>query len=585
MLNTSHLIKMPPAGFKKALNEVRNIASQPATREESTLEGKVYPCAFDRNIRRLSRRQGAGDILTFVRDGGRPFSTIELQYVLALHNKPETFDEATLCHGSGFSDITQGIVTVGNGGLVGFVHPGLKTYLQHDRKIDGCILDLSDKNSVLAQICVSYLSSPRFTGGPCTSREELENRISESPFLDYAVKYWHMHYTEASKNEADVALRKSVVRFLSQEGSVSSARQCMAHSQSLSKLHELNSPQDLSRNGSPESLQWTYPDQTRLQTTGLHLAIHLRLDELAIILTTDLKPSVVNRADGNGATPLHLAVAFGANDVVRMIVLHGGNLNMRNTKGFSPWHIAAAKGDLPAVTTFLDQATERLDVNLTVLPKGFQQQTQPVIAPNNASTRSWMYNGRDIRTATALHLAARNGHVEVVQQIISDKRCNKLAEDCFGMSEFHKACKYGRLEVVKLLINIHQKYIHHSSCKDGRTGFHVACKYDAGYEVAKYLLEAYPDLCRMKDKSGNVALHHAAVGGNVKTVQMLLQQSDINVNESNHAGQTPLELAARHPSPAICTLYDHEGVRRWVEIEGTPIEDIVQRYRHKPTEV
>jgi ankyrin repeat protein len=232
---------------------------------------------------------------------------------------------------------------------------------------------------------------------------------------------------------------------------------------------------------------------------------------------------------------------------------------------------------LSVVRMFLKQPAEGLDMNQLVSPKEDQHQSQLVTTSNGSSAR----NEQTAYGATALHLAARNGHVEIVRRIISDARCKELIEDCSGMTEFHKACSYGQLEVVRLLIETSAKYVRHHSKQNGRIGFHLACKYEAGYEVAKFLLEAYPDLCRIPDNNGDVALHHAAIGSVVNTVQLLLQQPDININPRNKKGQTPLALAAEYDSAALCTLYDHEGVYRWISVMGRPVEEIVRQQRER----
>jgi ankyrin repeat protein len=578
ILNTSHVTTVQnKQGFTKALIEVRNITSQSTTQKESVLEKTIFSIAFDRNIRRLSKCQDAGDILALVRDSGRQFRAVELCHILALRNGAEICDSEALLTEFDISDITQCLVTVGSDSFVNLVHPGLRVYLQHYGKSSKCPLDLSDKNSMLAQICMSYLSSQQFSNGACTTREDLTARISKSPFLDYAAKYWHRHYAEANKSGTDMALRNAALQFLSQDGPVSSARQIMSLSQPLPKGHEQSQTQLCNGDKTPAAANDVSARQTHLNTTGLHLAIQLRLDELAIILATGKNSSTINRTDGDGETPLHLAVALEANVVAQNLVHNGGDINAQNLEGFSPWHIATANGNLSVVRMFLKQPAEGLDMNQLVSPKEDQHQSQLVTTSNGSSAR----DEQTAYGATALHLAARNGHVEIVRRIISDARCKELIEDCSGMTEFHKACSYGQLEVVRLLIETSAKYVRHHSKQNGRIGFHLACKYEAGYEVAKFLLEAYPDLCRIPDNNGDVALHHAAIGSVVNTVQLLLQQPDININPRNKKGQTPLALAAEYDSAALCTLYDHEGVYRWISVMGRPVEEIVRQQRER----
>jgi ankyrin repeat protein len=566
-------VKVPDRqSFTTALNEVRDITSKLTIRTENDLERTVFPRAFERNIRRLSQRKGAGDILAFVLDSSRQFREAELCYVLACYKNPRTLQADTHFGNVDLSEVTQGLLTVGDDGLISFVHPGLRTYLQRNRALPGFHLDLSDKNSTLAQICISYLSSGQFSDGPCASREDLTARISRSPFLDYAAKHWHRHYIEADKNGTDMTLRKSAKQFLSQPGSVSSAWQIMFLVRPLTKEHGQSQTEDSSSAATDE----LYAFQARFHATGLHLAVQLRLDDLAHVLATDSDPSIINRTDGSGQTPLHLAVALGADVIAENLLNHGGDANAKNLEGFSPWHIAAANGNLSMVRMFLKQPAERLHVNSQVAPNENQQQDR-----DGSSARG----DQTMHGATSLHLAALKGHAEIVQSIIRDGRCNRLIEDRSGMTEFHQACKHGQIDVVKLLIATSAKYVRQPSKKNGRIGLHLACKYASGYEVAKFLLEAYTDLCRIADSNGEVALHHAARGGVVRIVQLLLQQPDININARNKRDQTPLAIAAERENAALCTLYDHDGAHQWMHVNGIPVADIVRRQREKPTDI
>ena len=557
--------------FTEALNEVRNITSKPTVQTENDLERTVFPRAFHRNIRRLSQRKGAGDILAFVLDSSRQFREAELCYVLACCKNPRTLKAVTHFDSVNLSEITQGLLTVGDDGLISFVHPGLRTYLQRNRSLPG-FPSMSDKNSTLAHVCISYLSSKQFSDGPCASREDLMARISRSPFLDYAARHWHRHYLEADRSGTDMTLSKSAKQFLSQPGSVSSAWQILFLVRLLTKEHGQSQTEDSSSAATEE----LYAFQARFHATGLHLAVQLRLEDLAHVLATDLDPSIINRTDGNGQTPLHLAVALGAEVIAEDLLNHGGDANAKNLEGFSPWHIAAANGNLSMVRMFLKQPAERLHVNSQVSATDNQEQN-----PDGSSARVNL----TMHGATSLHLAALNGHAEIVKSIIGDGRCRKLIEDRSGMTEFHQACKLGQLDVVKLLIDTSAKYVRQPSKKNGSIGFHLACRYASGYEVAKFLLEAHPDLCRITDSFGEVALHHAARGGVVKIVQLLLQQPDININALNKRDQTPLAIAAERENAAVCTLYDHDGAQQWMFVNGTPVAGIVRRQREKPTDI
>ena len=116
-------------------------------------------------------------------------------------------------------------------------------------------------------------------------------------------------------------------------------------------------------------------------------------------------------------------------------------------------------------------------------------------------------NINDVRNSdgeTALHLAARNGHLHASQLLIYNN-ANVHEKDNSGQTPLHLSATFGRVDVLKVLIsnkaNVHEK-----------------------------------------DKSGQTPLHVAALYGNVKASQVLIG-NNANVHEKDKSGQTPLDVA------------------------------------------
>jgi ankyrin repeat protein len=74
--------------------------------------------------------------------------------------------------------------------------------------------------------------------------------------------------------------------------------------------------------------------------------------------------------------------------VVALLLQRGVNVNVRNSRGQTPLHIAAQNGQLDVVRLLL--ASQQIDVN-----------------------------ARDQQGSTPLHLASEKGHVEVVQLLVA----------------------------------------------------------------------------------------------------------------------------------------------------------------------
>ncbi|KAB8079278.1 ankyrin repeat-containing domain protein [Aspergillus leporis] len=84
----------------------------------------------------------------------------------------------------------------------------------------------------------------------------------------------------------------------------------------------------------------------------------------------------------------HNTVYTGPERVVALLLQRGVNVNVRNSRGQTPLHIAAQNGQLDVVRLLL--ASQQIDVN-----------------------------ARDQQGSTPLHLASEKGHVEVVQLLVA----------------------------------------------------------------------------------------------------------------------------------------------------------------------
>ena len=63
-----------------------------------------------------------------------------------------------------------------------------------------------------------------------------------------------------------------------------------------------------------------------------------------------------------------------------------------------------------------------------------------------------LVDDEDASKRTALHLAARNGHLEVVKYLLEKGGAEVNEEDNDGWTALHLAARYGHLEVVKYLL-------------------------------------------------------------------------------------------------------------------------------------
>lgn len=551
--------------FRSALAQVQSTMRHPDTSNGKDMEESFFHKAFERHIQRLLRTSSHGlpkdnhdakDIIAFVRDAARPLRVKELLYMLALRSSAKEIDEDDLRAREVIPTITEGLVDIGEGDLLDFVHPGLRHHLE----CDSSRRSFPDSNFSLAKLCFKYLNSPRFSTGACASKSDLKKRMDGAPFWVYAAENLHKHYKASANHPEATRLKESILKFLKRDGSIACALQ-LIHSIGkeatdpklaiqLATEDELKTPLVLA--GDLSITKWLEHRElawwNAQSSTGIHLAISLKLDIIAIELLKEQGSASLSQPIGLGETPLHLAVICSGYEMVDELILRGADLNASNTEGMSPWHIAAATGNLKAVTTMLAQAPGRLAVNARMRSNEPRWEAETRDASGLPQDQCSTWTNRTVSGYTALHYAARAGYIEVVSQILADGRSDWTIEDDDGMTAYHKACKHGRLQVVRLFEGAFHGCSQRRSLKDGRTGLHLACKYAAGIEVVKHLLGKSPGLCDVKDDNGELPLHHAATSRNIRAVSLLLQHAHAkraDVYTPNRKGQTPLDLAAR----------------------------------------
>merc|ERR1719367_187457 len=245
----------------------------------------------------------------------------------------------------------------------------------------------------------------------------------------------------------------------------------------------------------------------------------------------------------NGITPLHLAAYHGHLPIVQLLV---GLLENKNPKAgiywqeITPLHDAALGGHLD-VLQFLLQFNEQ-DTNpaesdgktclhlaaqnghLNIIKYYKEELNYENINPRRVSKdefNGWtslqvvMYifegekNPQNTNGVTPLHLAAENGHLEIVE-FLTARIEDKNPSDDNGMTPLHDGARFGHLPIVQHLV----RFLANKNPKAGRQ-------------------EITP-------------LHEAALGGHLDVLQFLLQFNEQDTNPAMSNGKTSLHLAAQN---------------------------------------
>ncbi|PQQ00051.1 ankyrin repeat-containing protein [Prunus yedoensis var. nudiflora] len=206
-----------------------------------------------------------------------------------------------------------------------------------------------------------------------------------------------------------------------------------------------------------------------------------------------------------------------------------------NKKGNTPLHVAARVGCDEIVKLLIEHAKKLLHI------EGADEERGPSNGEANKLLRM-----TNFQEDTALHVAARCGHVEVVNLL--------MAEDpgLCCLINFNKefplflATRHGFPLVARSILNECPISPSFKGFNDVTT-LHVAVTYmDEEWKgIVETMVSKYPDIIkRVDDALGWTSLHYAAFGGNLEATQLLMQRDSSVSYILDKSGMSALHVAA-----------------------------------------
>ncbi|KAK8060972.1 hypothetical protein PG996_010902 [Apiospora saccharicola] len=246
----------------------------------------------------------------------------------------------------------------------------------------------------------------------------------------------------------------------------------------------------------------------------LHLAIDARSEAVVrILLRHHVDANLKTGGEGNlkGRTPLSLAAATGSTEVFRALMEHGADPQLLGDQGESPLHLAAASGFTEILQFLLEtkatdielRDTSRDATPLLLAARWRRRDAVRLLAGHGASL-----DVRDNTGWTPLHWAVHHGDKLLVRYLVGDLAGVDLLEardDGYGLTVLMMAAVNGDTDMVALLLN-------------------------SGASTAA------------KDDEGRTALHHAARNGREAVVEALVDHGADITAETND-GRRPEQLA------------------------------------------
>ena len=233
--------------------------------------------------------------------------------------------------------------------------------------------------------------------------------------------------------------------------------------------------------------------------------------------------NMVNNKGELDVKQLELLVAIKNNDIIAVnnLIKEGVNPNFQDDDGYSPLHRAIENNNLDLV-------------NILLLYKEINKEIK---LPYEATTSEGWYLGGD----TPLLYASYIGNPQIVSALL-DANCNiRARDDIDGAMAIHIAAANGHDEVVNLLLNKDKTLINEVDNNGEDTPLHWAIMKNSDSTVELLLSQgANPN---QKNSSAQTPLHYAAMYKNMYAVNLLVEKYKVDKNLKDKDGKTALDWA------------------------------------------
>ncbi|KAG8130995.1 hypothetical protein E2320_017657 [Naja naja] len=276
-----------------------------------------------------------------------------------------------------------------------------------------------------------------------------------------------------------------------------------------------------------------------LKRTALHFAVagnHISAVEFLLH-----HKARVDIADKHGLTAIHLAAWSGNLEIMLMLIKAGADQKAKNQEGMNVLHFAAKNNGVRIVNYFIRDLhlmelnkPDEVHMALVALPEDIHAEFERHLAQH--SCRSPVDNF--VEGNTALHLAAKNGHRDVLEILLQHwEDINELNQNC--ETPFYMAVEGGHEKCADLLLEAGSDI--NILNKQNASALHVATQ-NGHTPLVRFLISHNIDLDAQSQKN-NSPLHLAITKNNLSVINSLIKANH-NINCLNKRHQTPLHLAA-----------------------------------------
>nr|NP_001247333.1 uncharacterized protein Dmel_CG42534, isoform D [Drosophila melanogaster]AFH06650.1 uncharacterized protein Dmel_CG42534, isoform D [Drosophila melanogaster] len=332
--------------------------------------------------------------------------------------------------------------------------------------------------------------------------------------------------------------------------------------------------------------------------TPLHLAVIQ--GNLAMVNLLLANKADVNAVDNEGHSVVHWATVCGEVESLRAVLAAGASVAKPDANGGTPLHYAAqmcgaSKQDSKQQASSSNSSRLSLEIlgillshpqsSVDVQDKDGRQpllwaasagSAKAVIALVKAGAR---VESSDKDGLTALHCAGSRGHTECIDTLIGLCGAPTDLIDSNGCTALHYAVTLGHADATARLLDLEADP--NRQDRKGRTPAHCGCS-KGQFETLKLLKERGANLW-LRNAKGDLPLHEAAASGRRELLEWLLAQRPKQVNTTSNDGRSLLHIAAANDYTDMCKLLLDYGAdvnavyRNSRGLVLTPLDGALQR--------